>query len=90
MYFISSPHFQSSPKELHEDPAESASKTSITIVNAHDGGLRDLRMNELPVLNDYIEVPVAETATASNDTESQSNYNLGMISSDEDSSDSDF
>lgn len=83
--------FQSSPKELHEDLSESASKTNVNaIVNAHDGGLRDLRMNELPVLNDYIEVPVAETATASNDTETQSNYNIGLISSDEDSSDSDF
>ncbi|KAE9553603.1 hypothetical protein FO519_003198 [Halicephalobus sp. NKZ332] len=78
----------SSPKELHEDISESASKTNISaIVNSHDGGLRDLKMNELPVLNDYLEVPVAEATTPSNETETQNDYNIGLISSDEDSSD---
>lgn len=54
---------------------------------SHNGGLHDFKVNELPVFNEYFVPPSTSTA---NVTAAQPGHDIGLISSDEESSDSDF
>uniref|UniRef100_A0AC34Q2N5 Mediator of RNA polymerase II transcription subunit 4 n=1 Tax=Panagrolaimus sp. JU765 TaxID=591449 RepID=A0AC34Q2N5_9BILA len=84
-----------SPKELHETTSETDEEkpgsSNNLYLNGHDGGLRDLKMNDLPVLNEFFVSSTDLTAsTDANASASQPGHNIGLISSDEESSDSDF